>query len=283
MDFEGRTSRRTTFDAVADDYDRVRPSYPAEVFDDLVDLAALSSGARLLEVGCGTGQATIPLAQRGFSVVAVELGEHLAALARQRLAGFPAVEVIRAMFEEWEPAEAADFDAVVSFAAFHWIDPEVRHAKAARLLKPDGALAVFEWQDTLSDDGDPFFVAVLEDYAAVVPDWEVRLPLPPEKIADRDRVKVFLDASGYFAPAEARHYVWSVTYTAHDYVTFLGTATNFRVLDEARRSRLFDRIERRLQAEHGGAVRKEFLGTLAVARRRPANRADPPRAGSSGR
>jgi SAM-dependent methyltransferase len=265
MDFEGRTLRRTTFDAVADDYDRVRPSYPEQVFGDLVDLAGLSPGARLLEIGCGTGRATIPLAQRGFNVVAVELGEHLAALARRRLADFPTVDVVRATFEEWEPAEAADFDAVVSFAAFHWIDPDVRYAKAARLLKADGALAVFELQDTLTADGDPFFLAVQEDFAAVVPEWEVTPPLSPDRIVDRE--KAYLDASGCFAPAEARRYVWSVTFTAHDYVTFLGTTTNFRMLDEARRSRLFDRMERRITAEHGGAVRKEFLGTLAVARR----------------
>jgi hypothetical protein len=141
----------------------------------------------------------------------------------------------------------------------------VRYAKAARLLKPDGALAVFELQDTLTAAGDPFFAAVQEDYAAVVPGWEATPP-PPETIADRE--KRYLDDSGWFAPAEARRYLWTVTFTAHDYVTFLGTTSNFRVLDEASRSRLLNRIERRMTAEHGGAVRAEFLGTLAVARQK---------------
>jgi hypothetical protein len=79
-------------------------------------------------------------------------------------------------------------------------------------------------------------------------------------------VKAQIDASGYFAPAEPRYYVWSKTYTAHDYVTLLGTMGRFLVLDEERRNLLFKRIERRITDEHGGAVRKEFLGTLAVAR-----------------
>jgi SAM-dependent methyltransferase len=266
VEFEGRTVRRTTFDAVADDYDRVRPGYPDQVFADLVELAALSPGARLVEVGCGTGQATIALAERGFDVVAVELGERLAALAERRLAGFPGVRVVRAAFEDWEPADSG-FDAVVSFAAFHWIDPATRYAKAARLVKPDGALAVFEWQDTVTDDGDPFFAAVVEDYAAVVPEWHATPPPAPDRVADRDRIKLFVDASGHFAPAEVRYYVWPVTFTAHDYVTFLGTATNFRVLDEAKREQLSERIEHRITTEHGGTVRKEFLGTLAVSRR----------------
>jgi SAM-dependent methyltransferase len=257
---------RTQFDTVADDYDRVRPSYPDAVFDDLVELAAILPGARLVEVGCGTGQATIPLAERGFGLVAVEPGEHLAVLARRRLAAWPAVDVVQTTFEDWEPADPG-FDAVVSFAAFHWVDPETRYAKAARLLKLDGALAVLEWQDTLTDDGDPFFVAMLEEYAAVVPEWNLTPAAPPDEVVDRDRIKEFVDASGYFAPADLRHYVWSVTYTARDYVTFLGTQGSFLVLDEARRKQLFDRIERRITTGHGGSVRKEFLGTLAVARR----------------
>lgn len=120
---------RTTFDAVAEDYQRVRPTYPAEVFDDLVALARLSPGARLLEVGCGTGQATLPLAERGFNIVAVELGERMASLTRRRAVGFPAVHVLRGAFEDWEPAGADEFDAVVSFAAFHWVDPRLRYAK----------------------------------------------------------------------------------------------------------------------------------------------------------
>jgi SAM-dependent methyltransferase len=267
MDFEGRTLMRTRFDTVADDYDRVRPRYPAGVFDDLVELAALPLGARLVEVGCGTGQATIPLAEHGFRIVAVEPGEHLASLARLRLSGFPNVEVVTSTFEDWRPAGATGFDAVVSFAAFHWVDPATRYGTAARLLAPGGALAVFEWQDTLTDDGDPFFVAMLEDYAAVVPEWKLTAASPPDAVEGRDRIKVFVDASGVFAPADLRHYVWQVTYTAHDYVTFLGTQGSFLVLDETRRKRLFDLIEHRIATDHGGSVHKEFLGTLAVSRR----------------
>jgi SAM-dependent methyltransferase len=266
MEFEGRTLMRTRFDTVADAYDRVRPRYPAEVFDDLVELAALAPGARLVEAGCGTGQATIPLAERGFGVVALEPGAQLAALARRRLGGFPAVEVVQSTFEDWEPAGAA-FTAVVSFAAFHWVDPETRYEQAARLLEPHGALAVFEWQDTLSAAGDPFFVAMLDDFAQVVPEWDLTAAPPPEEVEGRDRIKLFVDASGFFAPAEVRHYVWSVTYSADDYVTFLGTQGSFLVLDDARRKELFARIGRRIAEDHDGHVRKEFLGTLAVSRR----------------
>ena len=65
---------RVTFDRAAELYDRARPVAPPEVFDDLVSLCGLEPGSRLLEIGCGTGQATLPLAERGFAVTAIELG-----------------------------------------------------------------------------------------------------------------------------------------------------------------------------------------------------------------
>ena len=84
-------SLRATFNEDPYRYDRVRPRYPPELFDDLVALARLPERARLLEIGPGTGQATVPLAERGYAVVAVELGAGLAAVARRNLAAAAAL------------------------------------------------------------------------------------------------------------------------------------------------------------------------------------------------
>jgi len=92
---------RDTFDEAPELYDRVRPDYPAAVFEDLTTLARLRPGSRVLELGCGTGQATVPLATRGFEVVAIELGAGLADVARRNLAAFPGVDIVNAAFEEW--------------------------------------------------------------------------------------------------------------------------------------------------------------------------------------
>jgi SAM-dependent methyltransferase len=160
---------RTTFEQVPELYDRARPNYPPEVFDDLAALAQLRAAARIVEVGCGTGQATLPLAQRGYEITCVELGEQLAAIARRKLAGFLNVAVISANFESWQPAHA-EFDAAVAFTAFHWIAPEVRYTKTASLLREHGTLAVVSTHHVLPAGGDPFFVEVQEDYEAIVPD-----------------------------------------------------------------------------------------------------------------
>ncbi|MDQ4126690.1 MAG: class I SAM-dependent methyltransferase, partial [Actinomycetota bacterium] len=137
-----RLELRTSFDGAAMLYDEVRPGYPEALFDDVVSLSGIPSGGRILEIGCGTGQATVPLARRGYPIMCVELGENLAAVARRNLAAYPRVEVQTGDFEEW-PLEAGTFDLAVSATAFHWLDPTVAYRKVARALKTGGAIALF--------------------------------------------------------------------------------------------------------------------------------------------
>src|SRR5205085_2648795 len=222
---------RETFDQVAELYDRARPNYPAEVFDDLAALARLPDGARILEIGCGTGQGTLPLARRGYRVTCVELGSDLAAVARRRLSGFPEVEVINANFETWR-APQAGFDAVAAFTAFHWIDPEVRYARSASLLRDGGMLAVVATQHVLPPGGDDFFVEVQADYDAVVPDdpsTKAGAPAHPDTIPDLGDE---IEAGGFFHNVAARCYLWDVRYTADEYVAVLNTYSGHLALDD---------------------------------------------------
>src|SRR3954465_6162416 len=81
------------FNEVPELYDRVRPGYPDELFSDLVTITGMGKRSSVLEVGCGTGPATRPLAALAGSVTAVEPGADMAAVARRRLATLPNVEV----------------------------------------------------------------------------------------------------------------------------------------------------------------------------------------------
>jgi ubiquinone/menaquinone biosynthesis C-methylase UbiE len=258
-----RRRLRATFEEVPEVYDRARPLYPAELFDDLAALAGLEPGSRVLEIGCGTGQATLPLAARGFEVVCVELGEGLAAVARRKLAGFPNVEVVNAVFEEWEAREAS-FDAVVAFTAFHWVDPEVKYEKASRVLRPGGSLAVTETEHVLLEKGDPFWTEVQADYDAAAPNDRNRPPPRPEEVGD---LRAQLEESGLFTGVQVRRYLADVTYSAEEYIAVLDTYSPNRAMEESGRLRLYDLIRRRIEARPSQTVRKTYLFTLNLARR----------------
>jgi len=234
---------RRTFDEAAELYDRARPTYPGALFDDLVELAGLGPGARIVEIGCGTGKATVPLAEHGLHVTCVELGSSLAEVARRNLANFPAVRVITGDFETWQPADA-DYDAVVAFTAFHWISHEARYAKTAAMLRKGGALAVTMVHHVLLDDavgagGDP--------------------PGPPESVTGLGEE---MEASGLFRIAGERRYLWDVVYTADELIDVLSTYSPNIAMEESRRTRLFDLLRARIDDR---TVRKTYLATLDVA------------------
>jgi ubiquinone/menaquinone biosynthesis C-methylase UbiE len=112
------------FNEIADEYDRHRPAYPDVLVDRACEVAGLAPGARVLEIGCGTGQLTGSLLARGFRVTAVEPGEQLIARARDQLGGAGEVQFVNARLEE-ASLPRAHYRAVFSASAIHWVDPDV--------------------------------------------------------------------------------------------------------------------------------------------------------------
>jgi SAM-dependent methyltransferase len=250
---------RETFEQVPELYDRARPSYPDELFDDLTALAGLRAGDRIVELGPGTGKATVALAERGFRVVGVELGEGLAAVARRKLAAFPDVEIVNVPFEHWETDER--FDAIAAFTAFHWIDPDVRYVKSAELLREGGTLAIVDTTHVLPEGGDRFWIDVQTDYDAVVPSPDNRPPPRP------DEARVLSDeisASGLFRDVELRRYLWDAPYTAEEYIAVLDTYSGHRSMADDERDELYRRIRARIGDR---TVTKTYLFTMNVAAR----------------
>jgi SAM-dependent methyltransferase len=253
---------KATFDLDAELYDRARPTYPEELFDDLVELAGLGPDARLLEVGCGTGRATLPLAARGFRIVCVELGENLAEVARRNLAAFPEVEVVVAPFETWE-AGSETFDLVYAASAWHWIDPNVGYRKAAELLKPGGSLAIIGGGHAFPADADPFFREIQKAYEAIGEDTIVHWPRPEEVLDLRDEI----EATGLFGEFESRRYVWELIYTADEYIDLLNTFSGHIALEPEKREYLYRKVREGIEARPDPRVRRHWLAILNVARK----------------
>lgn len=249
---------RRGFDDFAEAYDRTRPVCPAALFDDLLTQADLKPGDRVCEIGCGTGQATRPLAQRGLHVTAVELGAQLAALARRRLDEFPDVEIATGAFEDWQ-CDGRPFAAVVSFNALHWVAPEVRYAKPAALLKAGGTFAVAGCHWARPADAEAFWYEVQEDYRAVGSAGE------PPPLPEAVRPWHFPpEALMYFEEVYAQLYPFTLAYTAEDYLANLASQSGTRELPEERRRLFLERVRARLRA--WPKLTATFVGYLTVGR-----------------
>jgi SAM-dependent methyltransferase len=260
-DDHGRHGLRTGFDLAAADYQRTRPTCPPQLFDDLVAEAGLAPGDRVVEIGCGTGQATVPLAERGVAVTGIELGADLAALARRRLAGHPAATVVTSSFEDWQP-QAGSFDAVVAVNSLHWIDPPLRYTKPHKLLRPGGAMVEAGCLWARPADAEPFWTDVQEDYRAV--GFEGSPPPPPELLGPRHFP---LEAGSLFEEVASRRYPFQLSYTAEDYLANLATQSGTHALGEARRAEFLTRVRRRLDSLGWPRLTATFVGFLTVGRR----------------
>ena len=254
---------RETFDQAAEIYDRVRPDYPETLFDDLVELAGLVPGDRLLEVGCATGKATLPLARRGFPITCVELGPELATAARLNLTGFP-VQVVQGRFEDWAPDRPVRL--VFAATAWYWIDPAVRYERAWQALQPGGHLAVWEQAHVFPEGGDPFFREIQDVYEEIGEGHPPGAVWPrPGELAD-DRAGI--EASGLFEVIAVRQYDWERVYDAEEYIGLLSTFSGHLSMADWQRDRLFGEIRRRVGQRADRSVRRHWGTVLHVARRR---------------
>jgi SAM-dependent methyltransferase len=137
------TTRALSFDAAAALYGMHRPGYPPALFDTVEELAGRPlAGARVADVGAGTGIATALLRARGARVVAVEPGGGMAAeLRRSR----PEIPLVRGDGNRL-PLATGRFDLLTYAQSWHWTDPARSGPEARRVLRPGGALAVW-WND----------------------------------------------------------------------------------------------------------------------------------------
>jgi len=261
QDSQQRRQLRAAFDMVATLYDTVRPGYPAAVYDDIVALSGIPAGGAILEIGCGTGQATLPFAERSYRIICVELGADLAALARRNLAAYPGVEVRVGAFEA-EPLPEAAYDLVISATAFHWVAPE-SYPKLARVLRPDGAVALF-WNRHIAGDVDGgFFDRAQAIYRQYAPELIRAEGLPTAETLPNESAA--LAATGIFGEFTVRRYPWVARYDARTYLDLLNTYSEHLALPASRRQNLYDGIHTLIDHEYGGEIAKQYLTVLYLA------------------
>ncbi|MGZ4713300.1 MAG: class I SAM-dependent methyltransferase [Acidimicrobiia bacterium] len=255
----------STFDRAGVAYDG-RPGYPDAVFEILTTRCGLGAGSRVLEIGPGTGQATMPMLDRGASVVAIEPGEELARLVRERTVGRP-VDVVVGRFETAVLPDER-FDLVVAATSFHWVDPDVGIRRAAEHLRPGGHLALWWalWGDP--DREDPFEDAlepILRQKAPhlVAPHSDLRVYL-----ADLAARGARIEPTGWFEPVEEDTIRWEGSQSPAELRAMFATFAAWIALDEPLRTELLDDVERLARDGFGGRVTRPYRLVLFRARRR---------------
>ena len=242
------TELKTTFNTAPMLYEDVRPGYPEELIQDVLDISGLSDHSRILEVGCGTGKATRPFAERGYELVCLDIGADLIAVAREKLRDFPNVSFMTEAFETWKLE--GKFNLIISATAFHWVDPKVRYLKASEVLKSKGFLAVFSNQHVRKDEG--FFAesqSLYDKYYA---------PLTTNRPTHATN---FPGVEAFQNPIK-RVYPWTQTYSSEQYIKLLGTYSGHIALPDENRCLLFEGIANLIETKYNGRITKHYESIL---------------------
>ncbi|MFJ8311068.1 MULTISPECIES: class I SAM-dependent methyltransferase [unclassified Streptomyces] len=245
-----------SFGVDAQRYDQARPGYPDAL---VARIVAGSPGPDVLDVGCGTGIAGRQFQAAGCAVLGVEPDARMADFARAR-----GLEVEVAAFEAWQPA-GRTFDTVVAAQSWHWVDPVVGAAKAARVLRPGGRLAIFgHAYEPPAEVAEPFAAA----YRRVAPDSPLngqpaRRPLglyqaAYSKFADKIR------ETERFNDPEQWRFDWEQSYTRDQWLDLLATTGGLTQLRPDQLAEILDAVGRAIDSL-GGRFTMDYTTLAATA------------------
>lgn len=266
-----RSFGREAFGADPQNYHAARPPYPHATWEALQQRAGLRAGIDILEIGAGTGLATLPmLAQDPKRLVAIEpdgrLARFLAASAVD-----PRLEVVETSFEDAE-LEPAAFDLVVSATAFHWLDPVLALGRIDSLLRPDGAVALL-WND-FGDAGraDPFHDATAHLFQGHrVSASGGGSGRPPFAVDIDARLADF--AAADFAADEPQFLRWTLELDAEGVRALYATYSNVTALPAPEQTRLLDGLFDVAAQQFSGRVQRNMTTAIYTARRAKPRRA----------
>ncbi len=197
-----------TFNTEAEKYEKMRPGYVSELYEDIFKYIPINESSNVIEIGIGGGQATLPILKTGCKLTAVECGENLAELCRQKFKEFPKFSAVIAKFEDFV-CDNNLCDLIYSATAFHWIPEEIHEA-------------------------------LQKIYSVYMPDSH-----SPNEYSEDDAKKRADIAQKYgFVDISYKLYHRTRSFSAKEYISLLGTYSDHIAIEQNTRKKLFSEIEK---------------------------------------
>jgi len=256
-------SKKTWYSSAVRAYDQTRPSYPQEIITRVVKLADLSPDGRILEIGCGPGNATVAFAQMGFSLLCLEPNPDFCWLARQNCQQYPNVEILNTSFEEWS-GEAEAFDAILAATAIHWVSSEIAYPKAASVVKENGSLILL-WNVIPEPSPSRYNSAreIYQTYAPAITAYESK----ESQQAKLKGIEEVVINSGKFADLVSGDIDCQAVYSIDDYLALLSTLSPYIKLEQSNRELLFQSLQESMEQDMEENINVSYLSAFQVARK----------------
>ncbi len=221
---------RKIFDTIPERFDRYRPRYNTELFEALTGYARIGPGKTVLELGPGTGQATEPVLRTGCEYHAIELGEHLFAMMKQKYGHLPNFHIVNDDFITHDFGDQT-FDMIYSAATIQWIPEQVAFSKTFDLLRPGGTLAMMLTKSDYKTPNETLYAEIQKLYDKYY---------KPETPYTHGSFR-YDNAPAYgYVDFERREFHGTREMTAEQYVGYCGTHCDHIVIPEPYKSRFFD-------------------------------------------
>lgn len=220
---------RFTFNEEPTLYDKFQPTYLPELYADIMKYSNINHESRVLEIGIGTGQATLPILNMNCQLTAVEIGDKLAAFTREKFNEYKNLEVVNMAFEDYKCPDNS-LDIIYSARAFHWIPEEIGYPKVCRLLKSGGIFARFANHPHKDKGNEPLHIAIQKVYAIYMPDAVLGQEYSDKMASDRADI-----AKKYgFIDIDYKLYHRIRTFNAENYATLISTYSDHRALGKTK-------------------------------------------------
>ena len=250
-----------TFDNAAVDYDKSRPMYAKEIYDDIFNYKQIDQNSHVLEIGMGTGKAAQPILDAHCHFVGIEPGEDLAALAKERFKEYENFSVYSQTLQDYICADNS-FDLIYAATAFHWIPEEYGYRRVFNLLKNGGVFARFAYHAG-SDKGRRALTGEIQELYRKYMYQDSK----PVEFGNADAKKLADKALAYgFADVKYMLYHTTKDFTADEYMSLLKTYPDHMKLEPSVREKLFEGIFHAI-VNNGGTMTVYYTMDLELAKK----------------